>query len=62
MSEQKIAAGEIPRDIQRDVVAAATEAACDAIRGAAKSDPVKAARQVAEAAVAAWQVVSGVSP
>ncbi|WP_235049336.1 hypothetical protein [Bordetella bronchiseptica] len=53
--------GDIPHEIQRDVVAAAIEAAAFALRQSFEDDPAKAARLVAEAAVAAWQIVNGVS-
>lgn len=52
----------LPKEIQHSVVAGAVEAAMVAVRGSGEDDPVKAARQVAEAAVAAWQIVNGVSP
>lgn len=53
---------DVSSELRRAAIAAATIAATDALRGAGEIDPVKAARQVAEAAVAAWQVVNGVSP
>ncbi|MBD9476472.1 hypothetical protein IB268_26415 [Achromobacter sp. ACM01] len=54
--------GDMPHEIQRDVIAAATQAAANALRDSGEDDSVKAARQVAEAAVIAWNVVNGVSP
>lgn len=55
-------AGEIPHDIRRDVIAIASGAAAAALNGSGARDPAKAARDVAEAAVAAWQVLNGFSP
>jgi hypothetical protein len=57
-----IKAGDIPHDIQRDVIGAATQSAVNTLRDNGEDDAVKAARQVAEAAVVAWQIVNGVSP
>lgn len=52
----------LPKEIQHSVVVGAIEAAMVAVRGGGEDDPVRAARQVAEAAVVAWQIVNGVSP
>jgi hypothetical protein len=52
----------LPKEIQHSVVTGAVEAAMVAVRNGGEDDPVKAARQVAEAAVAAWQIVNGVIP
>lgn len=57
-----IKAGDIPHDIQRDVIGAATQSAVNALRDSGETNAMVAARQVAEAAVAAWQIVNGVSP
>lgn len=53
--------GDIPHEFQRDVIAAAIKAAAFAVRQNCEDDPAKAARQVAEAAVVAWEVVNGLS-
>jgi len=61
MSEA-IKAGDIPHDIQRDVILQAVLAAVDVARLTADGDPGKAARAVAEAGVLAWQLLNGASP
>ncbi len=53
-------AGDIPHEIQRDVVAAAVEVAADMARQTSDGDVKKAARAVAEAGVLAWRIVSPV--
>lgn len=55
-----IKVGDIPHEIQRDVIATAVSAAVGALN-LGNVEPKEAARQVAEAAVVAWRVVNGVS-
>ena len=57
-----IKAGDIPHDIQRDVIGAATQSAVNALRDNGEDDAVKAARLVAEAALEAWGLLNGISP
>lgn len=61
MSEA-IKAGDIPHDIQRDVISSASQSAVNALRDSGETDPIKAARQVAEAALEAWSLLNGLSP
>lgn len=51
----------LPREYQHEVLAGAVEAALVVVRNGGKNDPEMAARQVAAAAVAAWQIVKGFS-
>ena len=60
MSEA-IKAGDIPHDIQRDVIQQAASLAADIARQAGDGDAKKAARAVVEAGVLAWQVLNGVT-
>ncbi|WP_175207197.1 hypothetical protein [Achromobacter anxifer] len=57
-----IEAGEIPHDIQHDVISQAVLAATEAARLAADGDALKAARAVAEAGALAWLVLNGFTP
>lgn len=61
MSEA-IKAGDIPHDIQRDVILQAVLAAGNVARQTADGDPGKAARAVVEAGVLAWRVLNGITP
>lgn len=54
-----IKAGDIPHEIQRDVIGTATQSAANALRDSGETDAMVAARRVAEAAVLAWQIVNG---
>jgi len=51
-----IKAGDIPHEIQRDVIGVAVQSAANALRSSGEDDPEKAVRQVVEVAVAAWQI------
>lgn len=61
MSEA-IKAGDIPQEIQRDVILQAVLAAVDVARQAGDGDVEKAARAVVEAGVLAWLVLNGIIP
>lgn len=58
---EAIKAGDIPHDIQREVIQQAVVLAADTARQAGDGDAKKAARAVAEAGVLAWQILNGVS-
>ncbi|WP_238888604.1 hypothetical protein [Achromobacter insuavis] len=57
-----IKAGEIPHDIQRDVIQQAVLVAGDVARQSADGDAKKAARAVADAGVLAWLILNGLTP
>lgn len=56
------AANETLRAILCAMTGAAIQSAADALRGSGEIGAVTAAHQAAEAAVCAWQVLSGVTP
>ena len=58
---QAIKAGDIPHDIQRDVILHAVQAAAEVARKMSDGDVEKAARAVAGAGVLAWRIVNGFS-
>lgn len=60
MSEA-IKAGDIPHDIQRDVILHAVQASADVARKMSDGDVEKTARAVAGAGVLAWRIVNGLS-
>ena len=51
--------GEIPSELQAQIVRDATAAAIEALRVGVNPDPQEAARQIAKAGVLAWQIVDG---